>query len=182
MNGRGIIGVTALAAALLVSACSGDYSSKDDVAGPKGPPLDPNKNDDSLFGPGGISVSNLVDGRVTGEGEGGSLPVNKYLWQASLDTLAFLPLSSTDPFTGVIATDWSASPDAPGERYKVTVYIVNPQLAASALKVGVYRQALTQEGVWVPAAVSPETPRRLEDAILTRARQIRIAELEAENS
>ena len=69
-----------------------------------------------------------------------SLPVNKFLWQASLDTLSFLPLASTDPFTGVIATDWGAAPNQPGERFKVTAYMLSPALAASSLRVAVYRE------------------------------------------
>ncbi len=110
------------------------------------------------------------------------LPVNKYLWQGALDTLSFLPLASSDPFTGVIATEWGATPEVPGERFKVTAYILNPGLTAAALKVAVYREVLGDGGLWIPAPVSADTPRQLEDAILTRARQIRIAGLEDGNT
>ncbi|MEL6265994.1 MAG: DUF3576 domain-containing protein [Pseudomonadota bacterium] len=124
---------------------------------------------------GGLEAGSL--GGVFGPDEGGErLPVNRFLWQASLDTLSFLPLSSTDPFTGVIATDWGASRDAPGERFKVTAYLLSGQLEASSLRVAVFREVLSEQGVWVPAAVDPATPRQLEDAILSRARQIRMAE------
>lgn len=174
-------GLVALGAVLVLAACSGNYAGNDDVDAPRGPQRDPNRlSDESVFGDDGLSLSALRNGSIFGSTEeGGSLPVNKFLWQAALDTLSFLPLSSTDPFTGVIATDWSSTPDAPGERFKVTVFIVTPELAASALKVAVYREAHTEGGLWVPRPVSPETPRGIEDAILTRARQIRIAELES---
>ncbi|MGB0507209.1 MAG: DUF3576 domain-containing protein [Pikeienuella sp.] len=109
---------------------------------------------------------------------GGLSPVNKHLWVASLDTLAFLPLNSTDPFTGVIATDWASSPDAPNERFKVAAYVKSPQLTTSALKVAVFREIRDGSGAWVTAAVSGVTARRLEDAILLRARQLRLAERE----
>ena len=136
----------------------------------------------SVFGDEGASISNLMSGEAFGLGrdepEGDALPVNRFLWQASLDTLSFLPLASTDPFTGVIATDWGAAPNRPDERFKVTAYMLSPALSASSLRVAVYREVRSPTGVWVPAAVDPETPRKLEDAILTRARQIRIADVD----
>ncbi len=106
--------------------------------------------------------------------------VNKHLWMASLDTLSFLPVSSTDPFTGVIATDWSAAPNAPNERLKVTAYVRATTLTADSLRVAVFREELSDSGVWVAAPVDAATPRQLEDAILTRARQLRRQELQAQ--
>ncbi|MEM6438263.1 MAG: DUF3576 domain-containing protein [Pseudomonadota bacterium] len=111
---------------------------------------------------------------------GQNLPVNRYLWRASLDTLNFLPLASTDPFSGVIATDWAAADGATDERFKVTVYISQPLLEANALQVAVFRETLDDAGAWRPAEVSSATPRSLEDAILTRARQLRVSDLAAE--
>ena len=168
-------------AGVTLAGCGGDGQYAYEDAG--GPPVredeyDPN---DSIFGGEGFTAGRLFDGTLLGgstDDQGNSLPVNKFLWQASLDTLSFLPLASTDPFTGVIATDWGASPTTPGERFKVTAYMVRPALAASSLKVAVYREVRNEEGVWVPAPVDPETSRKLEDAIIVRARQIRIAELE----
>lgn len=95
--------------------------------------------------------------------------VNRYIWQAALDTLSFLPLEGADPFSGIIVTDWGqvAGGSAP---YRVTVYVTEPALDARALKVAAFRQ---QGGRAVPVAASEN--RRLEDAILTRARQLRIA-------
>jgi hypothetical protein len=167
--------------------CSGNLAAKDPVGPKPGPAKKYNPDYDdqkSIFGEGGLSVGTIRkgDGSLFGGGGGGDekarLPVNKYLWQGALDTLSFLPLASSDPFTGVIATEWGATPETPGERLKVTAYILNPGLTAAALKVAVYREVLSDTGVWTTAPVSADTARQLEDAILTRARQIRIAELE----
>jgi hypothetical protein len=105
--------------------------------------------------------------------------VNRHLWQASLDTLSFMPIASTDPFTGVISTDWVSTPEAPDERVKVTAYVTDTFLAPESLRVAVFREAQGGDGRWVTAPVAAETPRRIEDAILVRARQIRIEEEEA---
>jgi len=172
----------------LVSACGGgNYAAEDDVGPRPGPQkkFDPYR-DESVFGEGGLSIGNVRGGSTLGILGGGDekarLPVNKYLWQGALDTLSFLPLASTDPFTGVIATEWGSTPEAPGERFKVTAYILNPGLSAAALKVAVYREMLSDAGLWIPAPVSADTARQLEDAILTRARQIKIAGLEDGNT
>lgn len=98
--------------------------------------------------------------------------VNRYLWQAALDTVSFLPLEGADPFSGLIMTGWGGVAGAPGA-YRVTVYIEGPALDARALKVAAFRQ---QGGRAVP--VGQAENRQLEDAILTRARQMRIAEAE----
>ncbi|MEM7211006.1 MAG: DUF3576 domain-containing protein [Pseudomonadota bacterium] len=180
-----LTGAALLVGALSVAACggsSGQYSADESVGPRSGPGKKYNTEDESLFGEGGVSLSNILGGGSTRKtpGQSDALPVNKYLWRASLDTLSFLPLASTDPFTGVIATDWGANPDVPGERFKVTAYMVRPTLAASSLKVAVYREIQGEGGSWVPASVSAETATKIEDAILTRARQIRIADVEAE--
>jgi hypothetical protein len=100
--------------------------------------------------------------------------VNGYLWRASLDTLAFMPLASADPYGGVIITDWYAAPEAPGERFKATVYILDTRLRADGLNVTLFKQ-VAQNGAWVDAQPSPQTETDLENAILTRARQLRLA-------
>ncbi|MBK0400537.1 DUF3576 domain-containing protein [Limibaculum sp. M0105] len=168
------------AGGLLLAGCgagSGELAAEEPTGPRSGPQreFDPDR-DDSIFGEGGFSIGTLNE--VFGGGESdrkGAIPVNKFLWQASLDTLSFLPLASTDPFTGVIATDWGMTPEAEGERFKVTAYLLNTELSASSLKVAVYRERLNESGVWAPAEVNPETARKLEDAILTRARQLRLA-------
>jgi hypothetical protein len=103
-----------------------------------------------------------------------TLGVNSYLWHATLDTLSFMPLQSEDPFGGVIITDWFTSPQTPAERVKVTVYIMDRKLRADGLKVAVFRQNKTADG-WTDSQVSPETAAKLTDAILTRARELRLA-------
>ena len=114
-------------------------------------------------------------GSSDADAEGGpQLGVNAYLWRASLDTLNFMPLGSADPVGGIIITDWYSAPENPNERMKVTVYILDKRLRADALKVAVFRQARTTEG-WVDAAVNAETPVRLENAILTRARELHLS-------
>lgn len=104
--------------------------------------------------------------RSTGDPDRG-IVVNRYLWLASLDTLSFLPLESADPFSGLIVTDWGI---VNGGAYRVTVYISDPALDAMSLKVAAFRQS---GGRAVPVAQAEA--RQLEDAILTRARQLRIA-------
>ena len=94
-----------------------------------------------------------------------TVEVNKYLWQASLDVLNFLPIEAVDPFTGIIVTGFGTPPGG-GRAYRATVYVQDPALDARSLRV-----ALQTRG---GAPVSAETARAVEDAILTRARQLRI--------
>ncbi|MHA6345042.1 DUF3576 domain-containing protein [Roseivivax sp. CAU 1761] len=92
--------------------------------------------------------------------------VNRYIWNAALETLSFLPVESVDPFTGVITTGYGVPPGG-GQPYRATVYVTDPALDARALNVAV----MTRQG---PASAA--TVRAVEDAILTRARQLRQAD------
>jgi len=121
------------------------------------------ENDDSS---GSTSISSSSQ-RVT-------LGVNSYLWHATLDALSFMPLQSADPFGGVIITDWYSSPGAANDRMRVTVYILDRRLRADGIKVAVFRQTHSDAG-WADAQVNPETANKLEDAILARARELRLA-------
>ena len=103
-----------------------------------------------------------------------AIGVNAYLWRAALDTVSFAPLLQADANTGVIITDWYADPRSPGERVKVTVTILDQDLRADALRVAASRE-IQQNGTWVAAPVSASTVQKLEDIILTRARDIRRA-------
>ena len=103
-----------------------------------------------------------------------TIGVNSYLWHATLDTLSFMPLASADPFGGVIITEWYSSPQALDERLKVTVYILDRHLRADGIKVAVFRQTKSADG-WVDAQVAPDTVTKLTDAILTRARELKLA-------
>ncbi len=107
----------------------------------------------------------------------GSIGVNGYLWRASLDTLAFMPLASADPYGGVIITDWYVNPETPAERFKATVYILDTRLRADGLNVTVFKQSKDINGAWVDAPVSDQTATDLENAILTRARQLRLSNI-----
>ena|SRR5438067_3745008 len=101
-----------------------------------------------------------------------SIGVNAYLWRAALETLSFAPLVQTDSNGGVIVTDWYTSPNAPNERVKITATILDQDLRADALRVAASRQ-VNQNGVWVDAPVAAATVQKLEDIILTRARDLR---------
>ena len=101
-----------------------------------------------------------------------SIGVNSYLWRASLETLSFMPLTQADSSGGVIVTDWYANPESPEERVKVSVSILDQDLRADALRVAASRQVL-QNGTWVQAPVQAATVQRLEDIILTKARDLR---------
>jgi hypothetical protein len=101
--------------------------------------------------------------------------VNGYLWRASLDTLAFMPLSSADPYGGVIITDWYVNPEKQDERFKCTVYILDTRLRADGLNVTVFKQVKDATGGWVDAPAADQTSIDIENSILTRARQLRLS-------
>ena len=101
-----------------------------------------------------------------------TIGVNSYLWRAALETLSFAPLAQTDSAGGVIVTDWYANPNSPGERMKVTATILDADLRADALRVAASRQVM-QNGQWVEAPVAAATVQKLEEIILTKARDLR---------
>jgi hypothetical protein len=111
---------------------------------------------------------------------GGGIGVNAYLWRATLETIDFMPLASADPFGGLIITDWYRPPETPNERIKVQALIRDRSLRADGLKVSVFRQ-VDEAGAWTDAPVDPETAIKLEDKILTRARELRIAAVTAQS-
>lgn len=158
--------VLAIASSVLISGCSmmpsrearGErervYASQDSEPGLLG----------GLFG----------SRRSTGPDTEAGIGVNSYLWRASLDTLSFMPLSSADPWGGIIITDWYVNPEKPDERFKITVYILDTRLRADALNVAIFKQ-VAGGGTWVDSAVTSQTETDIENAILTRARQLRLA-------
>lgn len=113
-----------------------------------------------------------------GKSSGELATVNRYLWAASLETLDFLPVFSADPIAGLIITDWYQNPEAPDEKFKVSVYILDSALRADALRVSVFRQEREGASAWRDAAVNPATAREIENAILTRARQLRLNQID----
>jgi hypothetical protein len=146
------LAVASLAAALSLSACN---FIRDDI----------NK---TLGRDGGDRVrqADLAAAQVT------TIGVNSYLWRAALETLSFAPMAQVDSAGGVIVTDWYQNPNTPGERVKVTATILDADLRADALRVAASRQVL-QNGQWVEAPVQAATVQKLEEIILTKARDLR---------
>lgn len=126
------------------------------------------KKQEASGGPGNLLSLNLGGSKSQNTG----IPVNAYLWRASLDTLSFMPLASANPFAGVIVTDWYSPPSTPDERFKATAYILGKQLTANDVKVSVFRQ-VRQNGSWTDATVDPATVSGIEDRILARAAQLK---------
>lgn len=124
-----------------------------------------------LTGEGGFD---LLGGGEEDKTSGATLGVNSFLWRATLDTLAFMPFASADPFGGLIITDWYEDPKTPGERFKVNAIIMDTGLRADAIKIKLFKQRQQKDGQWRDIEVHPDLPRKLEDTILTRARELRV--------
>ena len=133
----------------------------------------------TLLGDEGFSIlgSRSREAKARQEDAGG-VGVNSYLWRASLDTIDFMPVANADPFGGLITTDWYQPAEAPSERFKVQVLVRDKTLRADGVKVSLWRQAKSDTGEWLNASVDPKTAVELENRILTRARQLRIAATE----
>ena len=101
--------------------------------------------------------------------------VNAFLWRATLDTLSFMPLLTADPWGGVVNYDWYVNPQTPNERFKTTVFILDTRLRADALNVTVSKEVRDASGAWTAAPVAAQTETDLENAILTKARQLNLA-------
>ncbi|MFN3521413.1 MAG: DUF3576 domain-containing protein [Phenylobacterium sp.] len=135
---------------------------------------------------GGPKALDSQDRGFLGFGRGGgadksaqapAIGVNGYLWRATLDTLAFMPLASADPYGGVVITDWYVNPEKPDERFKCTVYILDSRLRADGLNVAVFKQVRDASGGWVDSETASQTETDMENAILTRARQLRLSNI-----
>ncbi len=119
----------------------------------------------------------LLGGKDKKENSG--IGVNGFLWRAALDVVGFLPIASADPFGGVITTDWYSAPETPETRMKLNIFIMDRDLRADGVKVSVFRQIKQgPKGAWVDASVAPTTASSIEETILTRARQMRLAQKE----
>ncbi len=132
-----------------------------------------NNQRDSVFGESGINIFGNKDKK---QGGGSGIGVNAYLWRASLDTVSFMPISSADPFGGTILTDWYEPDPSKNERLKLNIIILDTNLRADGVRVSAFRQVKDNAGLWRDAPVAPGTTRQLEDTILTRARQLRVAQ------
>ena len=176
-NLRRVVGLCC--AILFVGACDGAVIVADY------PVSDPNrpgetiyeseiKDKQSFFGD---DLDLFKIGRSKSQGSG--IGVNSYLWRASLDTVSFMPLTSADPFGGVIITDWYSPPESPNDRYKMSVYILGRQLRSDGIRVSVFRQQGGAGKSWRSGVVSKDTAVNLENQILRRARQLRVASSKA---
>lgn len=165
--------LAALTAAFILTACGGvregDYYPED-VPGTDQSEMRVEGTPQETGLLGSFSLGNLTGNKVAPSGLG----VNSYLWRATLDTLSFMPLTTADPTGGVIISDWHANPSVPGERFKLTVYILDTRLRADGVKVSVFRQEQTDAG-WRDAVVSPTTAVQLENQILRRARELKVS-------
>lgn len=170
------------ATAFALAACSSVESERrypTEKPGGKSDPFGREGTEPGVFGEDGL----FSFGGGGDSGPSNGIGVNSFLWRASLDTTSFMPLASADPFGGVIITDWFTAPEAPTERFKMTIYILDTSLRADGVKVSVFRQARTADGTeWADAVVTPGTATQLENAILIRARQLRIDTLAAEDN
>jgi len=170
-------GTLTLLAALLLSGlagCGSDETKYPRSADGKGGSTYEDRQ--SVFGGGGLNLFGGEKGPLEAQENGTSgIGVNSFLWRASLDTIAFMPLASADPFGGVIITDWYSPPESASERFKVNVYILGRDLRADGIRAAVFRQQSNTGGQWIDAKVEGQTVVELENAILTRARQLRIA-------
>ncbi|MCW9036180.1 MAG: DUF3576 domain-containing protein [Rhodospirillales bacterium] len=125
---------------------------------------------ETVFGDGG-----LFGGASKKNENTAGIGVNSFLWRATLDTISFLPINSADAFGGVILTDWYSPAETPEERFKLNIYILGRALRADGVKVSVFKQARDQRGEWTSLGLGKNVSTDIENAILTRARQLRNA-------
>lgn len=150
---------------LILAACGGNSTGSDGsgertfATGPNSPIAGTTREREER------ARSGTIWGMFRSEDPNVTVEVNKYLWQASLEVLNFLPVETVDPFTGVIVTGYGRPPGG-GRAYRATIYVQDPALEARSLRVSLQSQG--------GGAVAPETVRAVEDAILTRARQLRV--------
>lgn len=164
--------IITLGAVMALSALSACSSSKPETVYPKEDQKQRAIHRGSLSG--GESGLIISGGSADGEGsKGSSLGVNSFLWRATLDTLAFMPLASADPFGGVIITEWYEDTNAVGERFKANAVILDKTLRSDGVRITVFKQKL-EKGTWRDQKVDDKLARKLEDAVLTRARQLKI--------
>jgi hypothetical protein len=129
-------------------------------------------NNQTIFSDGGL----FGRGRSNNDQGGGGIGVNSFLWRAALDSISFMPIVSADPFGGVIVTDWHVLPEAPNERFKVNLMILGRELRADGVRASVFKQKREGSSDWVDIAVEDLTAQRIENAILGRARELRLAQ------
>jgi hypothetical protein len=157
------------ASAVVLSACSESKAVFPTRDKGSSTPRMGNEPRETVFG-----TEGLFGEKKKSQGDAAGIGVNSFLWRATLDTIAFMPIASADPFGGTVLTDWYQLPESPNERFKVNAFIVDRALRADGVKVSVFKQARDATGQWVDVRVDPRMATDLENSILTRARQLRI--------
>lgn len=169
---------------VLLAGCQGMQKEASYPTRPKGTDriVYSDEKRETVWGDGKSLGSRLFgsDDDIEAGGSGSGIGVNSFLWRASLDTISFMPISSADPFGGVILTDWYENPDQQGERYKLNIFILDRQLRADGLRVAVFKQERDKTG-WRDTALPADMSLNLENAILTRARELRVAQMSRGN-
>lgn len=169
---RAVAVLSLVSLAVLLTAC-GDAKVEENF--PKGHKMERKEARGRLTGEAGLSLFGGGD-EEDKSASSSPLSVNGFLWRATLDTLSFMPLASADPFGGTIITDWYEDPQTPGERYKVNAVILDKRLRADGVRISVFKQK-QEAGNWRDLPADDRLSRSLEDTVLTRARQLRIAQL-----
>ncbi len=166
-----------LSSVLLLAACGGVQKEASYPTRPDGTDkiVYSDQKRDTIWGEGETLGSKLF-GNDEDKANNTGIGVNSFLWRASLDTVSFMPIASADPFGGVILTDWYENPDTPGERYKVNIYILDKKLRADGIRATVFKQKKMKEG-WRDVKISNDMATNIENGILSRARELRVAQL-----
>ena len=167
-------GLTVIFVGLLLSSCAGEEGSVPDLMTLGDETVDMSKRE-TIFGG---DLLTFGGNPATEAPRGGSgVGVNAFLWRASLDVLSSWPVSSADPFGGVIITDWYAPPETPRERFKFNIFILGRALRADGVRVSIFKQILNARGEWQQAVLQTKTQTLVENSILTRAQQFRAGSL-----
>lgn len=180
---KNLFAVSAAIIALSLGACEGvkpeaSYPTRPET-GSNGGIVYSDEKRNTIFGE-GESLGSSLFGRDDDQDQGTTgIGVNSFLWRAALDTISFMPVQSADPFGGVILTDWYENPQTPGERFKMNVLILDKQLRADGIRVAVFKQVAAGGG-WRDAAVPEDMAFQIENAILKRARELKVQQVAAQ--
>ena len=166
-------GLTVIFVGVLLSSCAGEEGSVPDTMTLGDETVDMSKRE-TIFG-GDLLTFGGPKREAPGGGSG--IGVNAFLWRASLDVVSSWPVSSADPFGGVIITDWYAPPETPRERFKFNIFILGRALRADGVRVSIFKQILNARGEWQQAVLQTDTQTLVENSILTRAQQFRAGSL-----
>ncbi|NVK18678.1 MAG: DUF3576 domain-containing protein [Methylocystaceae bacterium] len=155
----------------ILSACEGiNVTGPDTFERPNDKWQQRDRQTESIFGGDGLTFGGKEQKRGS---QGTGIGVNAFLWRATLDTISFMPLASADPFGGVVLTDWHSPAESPQERFKLNVYILGQALRADGIRVAAFRQVKNNANEWQAVNMDPKAVTDIENAILTRARQLR---------